>query len=172
MKEKEIVLNSEISGTFVKFIVLLAIVFFVPLSGNQLITGPLINAALFVSAFIFGVRGAIIIAVIPSIMALSTEILPSVMAPMIPFIIIGNIVLVTVFVKLKKNYWIAVISASIAKSILLYTTSWFLFNIFLSGETAIKFVAIMGWPQLGTALAGGAIAHIFLKNIKKDEGKV
>ena len=152
----------------IQFAVLVGIAIVVPLFYQQAITGSIINATLFVSVILLGVQNAILVGLIPSLIALSVGLLPPILAPIIPFIIVGNVILIIVFDSLKeKSFWLGVISASILKFIFLFSTSSIVINLLLKKEIASKVAIMMSWPQLLTALAGGLIAYIFLKNIKR-----
>ncbi|HCP60545.1 MAG TPA: iron hydrogenase, partial [Dehalococcoidia bacterium] len=74
----------------ITFVVLLGIATVAPLSGSQFITGPIVNATLLIAVALLGMRDGILIGLIPSTIALATGLLPAVLAPMIPFIIVGN----------------------------------------------------------------------------------
>ena len=159
IQTKILTIKKETIFILTKFVLLMSVAVFAPLIHNQAITGPIVNAVLFISVFITGIRGAVLIAFIPSVIALSTGLLSLVLAPMIPFIIIGNIILVLSFSFLKdKNYWLGIVSASFLKFVFLFSVSYIISS---------KLVIIMSWPQLITALAGGAIAFLVLKSIKK-----
>jgi len=82
-----------------KFILLLALAIGAPVLGihSQWITGSIVNMVLILSVFLVGVRGAVLIGLLPSTIALGTGLLPAALAPMLPFIIISNIILVLVF---------------------------------------------------------------------------
>ena len=109
-------------------------------------------------------------ATIPSLIALSTGLLPIVLAPMIPFIIIANIILVSVYnFSLKKNYWLKVVMAGFLKFVFLFFTSSIVINLFLTEKVAAKIAVIMSWPQFITALVGGLLAYLFLKGIKNHD---
>lgn len=165
---KTLTINREIIFILIKFIVLVGVATTVPLIGQQAITGSIVNAVLFIMVTILGLQAAILAGLIPSLIALSVGLLPSILAPMIPFIMMGNIILVLVFDYLrKKNYWLGIISASILKFLFLFGTSSIMVNLILKKELAHKMAIIMGWPQLLTALAGGLIAYLFLKSIKR-----
>jgi hypothetical protein len=143
--------------------VLTAVVTLAPLVKQQSITGPIVNAVLFASVVLLGIRKSWIVAVIPSLIALIVGLLPAVMAPMIPFIILGNLFLMIAFDFLKRNYFLAVMVSSLLKFIFLYATSSMVIRLFMEGPVASKIAAAMSWPQLFTALAGGLIAYVFLK---------
>ena len=153
----------------VQFIILIAIALMAPMLKNQLIAGSIVNTVLFVSTVILGLKVGILISLLPSLFALATGLLPAVLIPMIPLIVSSNIILVVVFNFLKlRNYWLAVVSASFLKFGFLFLTSSILVNLFLNNQLAAKAAIIMGWPQLLTALFGGLISYLFLKNIKKE----
>ena len=116
---KAITLEKISAHTMVKFGTLLFIVSLAPVINHQLITGTIVNATLFVSVMIFGVYPALFIAFVPGLIALVSGLLPMVMAPIIPFIVISNIILVLTFNTMKFNYWIKVISASFLKFLFL-----------------------------------------------------
>jgi hypothetical protein len=148
-------------------IAILAVLF--PLFPLQQITGPLVNALLFIATIILGVRTALIICFLPSIMSVSVGILPAVMLPMIPVIILGNILLVLLFNYFnKKNFWLGVVIASFVKFVFIYSLATLLASEFIKSPIFAKVVGLsMGYFQLITALAGGIIAWIFLKFIKR-----
>jgi len=87
---------------------------------------------------------------------------------MVPFIMISNVLLVLVFNFLqKRNYWLAVVSASLLKFIFLFSTSSVVIGLLIKKEIVAKVAAMMSWPQLLTALMGGIIAWLVIKTIKK-----
>jgi len=130
---------------------------------QQAITGPIINAILFISASFLGSQAAILIGLFPSLVALSAGLLPVALAPMIPFIMVGNAILVLVFNKLKnRNFWLAIFSASSLKFLFLYFSSLIVIRLISQNAIAKQAALAMSWPQLATALAGGIIAYFFL----------
>lgn len=144
-----------------KFAVLVLVAVAAPLLGhNQAITGPIVNATLFLAVILLGMRAGVLVGMLPSCIALASGLLPWVMAPMIPFIIVGNAMLVLVFGFLRKeSFWLAVISAGFLKFIFLFGSSLTLINLVLAKPIAQKVAAMFSWPQLATALAGGLIAY-------------
>lgn len=148
------------------FLTLTGIAFLAPMIGRQEITGPIINAVLFISTFLLGIRAAVFIAVMPSLIAFSFFLSP-VFAPIIPFIMIGNIILIISFSYFKdKNFWLGIVVASFLKFAFLFFSSFSVASVMLKGEMAQKIVTIMSWPQLFTALLGGVISYVFLKYTK------
>ncbi len=155
-----------------KFTILLTVATFAPALGfhSQWITGPLVNAALILSVFVVGARGALLIGMLPSTIALSTGLLPAILAPMIPFIIISNslLVLVTDFFNKKNiNYFYGLITASGLKFLFLFLTSSIVIKLIINSAIAPKVAAIMSYPQFFTAILGGIIAFGVLKIFAK-----
>jgi hypothetical protein len=173
LKSKTISLNKVFTKTTITkstvFAVFLAIATIVPaLIHQQFIAGPIVNAILFASTIILGTESAIMIGLIPSLIALSFGLLSPALAPMIPFIMMSNALLVMIFSGFqKKNYWMSMVSASILKFVFLFATSSIVINLLLKKEITTKVAQMMSWPQLITAIMGGIIAFLIIKTIKK-----
>ena len=160
-------INREKIIALTQFAVLIGVATVAPLLGQQAITGPIVNATLFITTMFLGIRAGILVALVPSIIALSVGLLPVALAPMLPFIITGNIILVLSFDFLKKrNYWLRIITASVLKFIFLFATSSIVINLILKTEIANRVAVIMSWPQFLTAIAGGGIAYLGMKSFK------
>lgn len=156
------VLNME-KTELARFLIILSIAVIMPFFHNQFFTGPIINAILFISTIILGIRKTFIICLIPSVIAMSVGLLPFALAPMVLFIMISNILMVSVFhFGNKINYWLGVVLASFLKFFFLYTSSHIIFNFILKKELAGPVISMMSWPQFLTALAGGVLAYLFL----------
>ena len=167
-KIKNLVLNKKMVISLISFLFLTSLVTIAPLFHFQPITGLIVNAIFFITVSLLGIKYALLIGLIPSLIALLTGLLPVILAPMIPFIMLSNIILIITFFCLKnKNYWLGIIAASVLKFIFLFTTSSVVINLLLKKEIATKVAEMMSWPQLLTALGGGVIAYIFLNSLKK-----
>jgi len=154
--------------TTVQFISLLSIATIAPLFHIQWITGPIVNAMFLIAVVLLGSQNAILLALLPSTIALGVGLLPAILAPMVPFIIISNVIFILGFHYLRdKNFWLGVVVASVLKFIFLWSTSFVVISLLLKKELATNVSAIMSWPQLATALIGGLLAYIFLKKIKQ-----
>lgn len=163
-KTKILALKRKTIVNSITFVLLLGVATIAPLFHFQPVTGPIVNATLFIAATLLGVQNAIFIGLLPSTIALSAGLLPPVVAPMVPFIMLGNTILIVAFNYLrKKNYWLGVISASVLKFLFLFGASSIVINLLLKREVATKVAVMMSWPQLATALTGGIIAYLFLK---------
>jgi len=158
-----------------QFLGLAGIATFLPLYLHlQWVTGPIVNAILIILLFLIGIRSALVVCLIPSLMALSGGLLPAVLAPIVPFIMISNVILVLtvdfIYNNTKneaKGYWLGVIVAASLKFIFLFASVNLISNLLIKQELTIKVAQIMSWPQFATALAGGIIAWAVLKWLKR-----
>jgi hypothetical protein len=151
-----------------KFAAILTVATLAPLFHFQPITGPVVNAALFLAAALLGWQAGTALGVLPSLIAWTAGLLPSPMLPFLPFIMAGNGILVMVFCSLKeKNYWLSMLAASALKFLFLFFSSQTLFSILAKGPVLKQMILMMSWPQLITAVEGGIIAYFALKIITK-----
>lgn len=165
-KTKEVAIEREKTMELTKLLVLIGLASLAPIISfhNQFISGPIVNAILFIAVYMIGFNRAVLVGLVPSLFALLTGLLPFVLGPVIPFIMLGNILLMYVFDKLKyKNYWLAMVSASLAKFILLWVSGWIMINFLVKKELASVIINMVGYYQLVTALIGGILAWLFLR---------
>lgn len=147
--------------------VFLSIVTLAPLLKVQAITGVIVNAILFLSVLYIGWRWAILVALVPSAISIGVGLLPMPFAPMVPFIMLGNIVLIVVFSLFKaKSFGWAMLGASILKFVFLYATSHYVVSFFVKKAILAKLLIMMSWPQLYTAILGGILAYLIYKFVK------
>lgn len=165
-EEKTAALKKEEILSLIKLMAFILIATIAPMFRFQGITGPIVNALLFLSVIFIGFPNAIFVALIPSALSLATGHLPSVLAPMIPFIMIGNLMLMAAFAKLRKDFWLAVLVASTIKFLFLFFSSQLLFSI-INKDLLVMVSGMMGWMQFFTAIIGGFIAYLVLKFLKK-----
>jgi hypothetical protein len=134
--------------------ILLAIALVFQMGGfPQLITGPLVNTVLYLSAMIVGWPGGVLIGIFTPVVAAMRGILPPPLAPLIPFIALGNGVLVVLFFWLKsKSKILGIFVASIVKFLVLATA------VNLLVQVPPPVAQMMSFPQFITALVGGIIA--------------
>jgi hypothetical protein len=139
--------------------IFVAIAVAAPYFSNQLITGSIVNALLFISVSLMGIESAFLLCLIPSLISIYTGLLPLALAPIIPFLMMGNALMVLTFWGLKKRgFWLGAVPAVLIKYIFIFFAGWIL----------LKNISLMiSWPQLATAIAGACIAYLFLKIIKK-----
>jgi len=141
---------------------------------NQFITGTVVNAVFVLSLFMFGFRSTIFIALAPSLMALSGGLLPVVLAPIVPFIMVSNIIFIfsiSIFQKydlsLGKQYWQGVIIGAFLKFLFLFFSVNFIFGILIKQDLVAKVSQMMSWMQFVTAVLGGVIAWSILAVYKE-----
>jgi hypothetical protein len=140
----------------------------------QLLTGPIINAMLIIATVILGLRWALALSIIPSIMALVGGLLLPFMAPVVPFIIVSNMIMVAgvnYFYQGDKNanngFWKGVLAGALAKSFFLMLTGFAVLKYFHNPQAVKLAISAFGLIQFLTALAGAIIAFSFLKFTKK-----
>jgi len=163
-----------------EFLILSAVVVFLPfVVHQQWLTGPIMNAVLILTLFLVGIRAALVLALIPSLMALSGGLLPAILAPVVPFIMISNVILIIcldwfnqVFKDKPTGYWLGLITGASLKFLFLFLSVGFIGKLLLKQELLPKVAQMMSWPQLVTALIGGILAWLIIKSTKiKAENK-
>jgi len=157
---KELVISREavLTGAF------FGVAAIVPMLHSQLVTGTIVNAALFGAVMMVGFRAACAVAVIPSLIALAAGTLPMLMAPMVPFIMAGNIALAGVFALLRKtNFAMAAGVAAAAKFGFLVLSANLILMAITHGKMSMALASMMGWPQLITALLGAGLAYMLFE---------
>jgi len=139
----------------------------------QWLTGPLVNAVLIVVLFLSGLRSAIVVSAVPSLMALAGGLLPIFLAPAIPFIIASNIIFVSIIYYQYYNsnqsdaYWRVSFLGAFVKFVFLFLSAQFLAGFIANPKAATVLGLMLGWSQLFSALAGAIIAFGVLKIIKR-----
>lgn len=166
MEAKSIAINKT---KIITFAILLTIIAVMPaFLHTQWFTGPLVNAILILTTLLVGTTEAMILGLIPSIIALSAGLLPLTLAPMVPFIMLSNSLYIISFSYLQKiNKYFALLTASALKFALLLLSVNLIMTTLLSEQLVGKLYIMMSWPQLITAVAGGLIAFAIMKTIKK-----
>jgi len=136
----------------------------------QPFTGPLVNMMLILTALFLGPGAGILLGIITPLAAVLRGQLPAPLLPMIPFIAIGNALLVVTFSLIyqkdmgKRWYffrlrsWAGVVIAAVVKFIWLSTAVYFIMPLVLGVSLPDVFVTMMALPQLFTALIGGSLA--------------
>lgn len=149
----------------VELVIYSLLCFFAPLmiGHPQILVGVLVNAALVLNAL--NVRGYKLLAVImlPSLGVLSRGLLfgpfTVFLVYMIPFIWVGNAILVYAFkkfsVSMKLNKVFTLIIGASMKSLFLFSMAYLFVNV---GVLPVVFLTSMGVMQFYTAIAGGMVA--------------
>ena len=145
----------------------IAIVFQLTKMG-QYVTGIGINTVLITAVGVCGLPWAAAIGIITPMLAVLLGVQPPATIVLVPFIMAGNIVYVSLFRILRRySDYIGIIAAALAKFILLYAAA----NIIVSKLPAPIKLAF-SFPQLITATAGGAIALIILKIVSRNKNAI
>ena len=149
---------------------------------GQLVTGSCVNAVLAVSALVGGVWCGLTVALISPVLAFALNIAPQILT--VPAIMVGNCVFVLLLHFLSdrsgKNLvkqGIAWVTAAVAKFAALYAiVVWVICGVLaesLLASGALKqpmlkaLPATFSWPQLITALIGGAVALLIVPTLRK-----
>jgi hypothetical protein len=136
---------------------------------QQWITGPIVNALLVATTLRIGAKQALLLAVIPSAAALAAGTLPMILAPTIPVIIIGNILLISGVQILKTKPFFGILTGAIVKFIWLTIASQWIVQFFLPEAILGKVTVMLSWPQLATALIGGFFVIGVINILKQKE---
>jgi len=157
------------------FVVLSSVAFLPFFIHWQWLTGPLVNAMLILALFLLGRPYAFTLCFIPSLMALAGGLLPAPLAPLVPFIMISNLLYVftldLIYARSAfpvRAYGLGLLSGAGLKFIFLKISLRLFLPIFLSAPLAAKAGVLFSWTQLATALSGGLIAWsilVFLKRV-------
>jgi len=158
---------------YIEMVVYTAVCFFVPLlmGHPQVVVGVLVNTMLVVSALNLKGYKLLPIIIVPSLGVLSRGLIfgpfTIFLIYMIPFIWIGNAILVYAFkwlnLYLNWNYFITLGVGALVKSVFLFLSAFVLYRM---GLVPVMFLTAMGVIQLITALIGGTVAFGF-QGIKK-----
>lgn len=144
--------------------------------GNQFVTGSIVNLVLIISVMTCGLTSGLSVAVVSPVLAKLFGIGP--LWEIIPFIILGNIVLVALWYFIGNR---EIINKNVSRIIVLVVAAICKFGVLYLGivKIAIPFFlnlpekqvtvisAMFSFPQLITASIGGAVAFLILPVIKK-----
>ena len=151
---------------YIEMVIYSVAAFFIPffIGNPQIAVGIIVNAMLVVSALnLKGWKLAPII-ILPSIAMLARVALfgpfTIFLIYMIPFIWIGNFILVCTFkyfkLRKKQNYWLTLVLGIVLKSGFLFISALILFYL---GLIPVVFLTAMGILQVVTAIFGGFVAY-------------
>ena len=149
---------------------------------GQLVTGSFVNAVLAVPVLVAGLYSGITVALISPVLAYLLNIAPQVLT--VPAIMVGNCVYVVLLYfiagkdsKKTLRQVAAWLSAAVAKFATLYAiVVWLICGVFSEGLLASGMMkppmlqmlpATFSWPQLFTALIGGAAAFLIVPVLRK-----
>lgn len=146
---------------------------------GQFVTGSCVNAVLAVAVLVAGMGSGITIAVISPVLAFLLNIAP--MALTVPAIMVGNTVFVVLMKLLYGTSAARKVTAWLVAAAAKFAVLWFLVTQIICGllsasllESGIMKAPMLqalpvtfSWPQLVTALIGGAVAVLVAPIIRK-----
>ena len=143
-------------------------------SAGQLVTGSCVNAVLAVSVLVSGCASGLTVALVSPFVAFLLGIGPQLL-PIVPAIALGNAVYVLMLGRLvgkKVGMWrqiLSLLGSAGAKFLTLYlVVVKLLCSVLpLKPPQITLFSTMFAWPQLFTALIGGAIALLIVPVIRK-----
>ena len=138
---------------------------------GQIVTGSAVNAVLASAALLGGLSCGITMAAVSPFLAFSLGIGPQIFA-IVPAIMAGNCVYVLLLALLAKGSLLrrltALAAGSCAKSLTLYLLVQLLCRVLpLKPPQIEKFTAMFSFPQLITALCGGAVALVVVPLVRR-----
>ncbi|MBU5268822.1 ECF transporter S component [Clostridium cochlearium] len=139
---------------------------------SQLFVGSIVNCILLISSLTCSTYLGVLVGALTPVLAWVIGQLPAPMGPFVPFIAIGNGIYIIFFALIYKREesfrkYLSFIVSSIFKYFFLFLSSTkliYVLNISIPQKVANKLAIMMGFPQLITALIGGALA-LFLYEI-------
>ena len=146
---------------------------------GQLVTGTCVNCILAVSVLLGGMGNGVTVALLSPVIAYGLGIAPNLAT--VPAIMVGNALFVLVLKSLAgRRLWkqvLALVSAAALKFAVLYAlVSWVICGVaadallaegILKAPMVTALPATFSWPQLITALLGGAVALTIVPALKK-----
>ena len=156
------------------FGLILALALAIPAFGwPQAVTGTLVNALLLLTVELLGVGPAIALGAMTPLAGLMHGVLPLPMAVMIPFIMLGNATLVSLYAALRSHTgsWRSASRRSPRSRCCTRRSRcwrcgrsiWRCWRASRPVAMPAALVAMMSWPQLVTAVAGGLLAFAILR---------
>ena len=127
----------------------------------QFVTGPLINALLFLAVALVNPISGVLIGLFTPLLAFTFGIMP--LAPAVPVIMLGNGLLAAVYGLFSRKPVLGVGIASLAKYMMMTVSVYYLFPGLLKITFPQKVIVMLTTPQFFTALGGGVLALLVLK---------
>lgn len=141
-------------------------------AAGQFVTGSCVNAVLAVSVLLCGPASGLTVALVSPFMAFLLGIGPQLIY-IVPAIAVGNAVFVLFLHFLYKEKIISRILALVIAAFAKFAALYLLVSVLLCNVLPLKppqiasFQAMFSWPQLVTALIGGALAIVIAPMVKK-----
>ncbi|MDZ7315405.1 MAG: ECF transporter S component [candidate division KSB1 bacterium] len=163
-----------------RLVFLLAVTLILELIGlPQPFTGPLVNMMLILTALILGLSAGVGLGALTPIVALLRGQLPAMLAPMVPFIAVGNGLLVACFSLFGQKFrraegegiaWgaagLGLLLGAAAKAGFLYGSALKLLPLIVGRSLPAHLIGMMALPQFVTAVFGGLGALVLFRLIR------
>ncbi|NGX28930.1 MAG: hypothetical protein K940chlam1_01119 [Candidatus Anoxychlamydiales bacterium] len=134
---------------------------------NKFVISTIINFILLLSVASIGMSRSIIVCIVPSIVAISVGMLPSMLLPFIPLIMLSNILLVVIFNAFQKySHFFALFLAALIKCSFLYSLGWGAKNLFPNSSYLKPIVVIVNTHQIIGAFSAAAIVFVIITLLK------
>lgn len=131
----------------------------------QPVTGPVINALLFLATALVGPVSAVLIGLCTPVVAFVFGIMP--FAPAMLIIILGNASLALTYGILAKRQLLAFGAAALVKFAVMSAAVWYIVPGLMGIKVPAKVAATLTTPQLFTALGGAVLAFIILQAMER-----
>lgn len=141
-------------------------------AAGQFVTGSCVNAVLAVSVLVCGFGSGLTVALLSPFMAFVLGIGPQLIY-IVPAIAVGNAIFVMLLHFLYKEKIIRRVIALAVAAVAKFTALYLLVSVLLCNVLPLKppqiatFQAMFSWPQLVTALIGGAVAMVIVPAVRK-----
>ena len=141
-------------------------------AGGQFVTGSCVNAVLAIAVLTSGLASGLIVALLSPFMAFLLGIGPQLIY-IVPAIAVGNAIFVILLHLLYRVKIIGRVIAPLVAALAKFTALYLLVSVLLCNVLPLKpqqiatFQAMFSWPQLVTALIGGAVAMVIVPVIRK-----
>ncbi len=132
----------------------------------QPVTGTLVNTILLLTAMAVSPYWAVAIGFISPLLGIVRGVVPAAMMPALAFIGLGNMVYLVVFLLTERTGFPRIqVPAVILGASAKYALLWMAANLVLELPGPAR--AMLGLPQLGTALAGGLLAVLMQQPLSR-----
>lgn len=134
---------------------------------NKFVISTIINSILLLTVATIGITRSIIVCIVPSIVAISVGLLPSMLLPFIPLIMVSNIVLVVIFDAFQKySHFFALFLAALIKCSFLYSLGWIAKTVFKNSSFLKPIVAVVNIHQVIGAFSAAATVFVIITLLK------
>ncbi len=161
-----------------RLVLLISITMAVEMIGlPQPLTGPFVNFMLILTSLLISTPAGMALSCITPLLALLRGQLPAPLAPMVPFIILANMLFVVLFNAIHRKaprgaatVWrsgLAVVLSAFGKSLVLFVAARFLLPFLLGKTLPSALISLMALPQFVTAVIGAALALLFFRLLRR-----